>query len=77
MVRLAGLLLVLILLPFSAFAEKRVALLIGNEAYGSEIGRLANPHNDVALPLRCNNCEAETGANLCAPRRTAAVATRR
>src|SRR5262245_41926091 len=29
--------------------EKRVALLIGNEAYTSEIGRLANPHNDVAL----------------------------
>jgi uncharacterized caspase-like protein len=25
------------------------ALLIGNEAHGTEIGRLANPHNDVAL----------------------------
>lgn len=49
MVRLAGLLLALTLLPVSAFAEKRVALLIGNEAYGSEIGRLANPYNDVAL----------------------------
>jgi uncharacterized caspase-like protein len=33
----------------AARAEKRIALLIGNEAYGSEIGRLANPHNDVAL----------------------------
>ena len=33
----------------AALAEKRVALLIGNEAYASEIGRLANPHNDVAL----------------------------
>ena len=30
-------------------AEKRIALLIGNQSYGSEIGRLANPHNDVAL----------------------------
>src|SRR5262245_36230622 len=33
----------------SARAEKRIALLIGNEAYASEIGRLSNPHNDVAL----------------------------
>jgi uncharacterized caspase-like protein len=29
--------------------EKRIALLIGNQAYGNEIGRLANPHNDVVL----------------------------
>src|SRR5262249_9816604 len=35
--------------PASAQAEKRIALLIGNEGYTSEIGRLANPHNDVAL----------------------------
>ena len=42
---------VLLLLPAAAFAqtEKRIALLIGNQGYGSEIGRLANPHNDVAL----------------------------
>src|SRR5262245_28539354 len=33
----------------AAFAEKRMALLIGNETYASEIGRLINPHNDVAL----------------------------
>jgi len=33
----------------SALAEKRIALFIGNEAYTTEIGRLANPHNDVAL----------------------------
>ena len=49
MVRLVGLLLWLSLLPFPALAEKREALLIGNETYSSEIGRLANPHNDVAL----------------------------
>src|SRR5262245_61734009 len=43
--------IVLLLLPVAAFAqtEKRIALLIGNQAYGSEIGRLANPHNDIAL----------------------------
>src|SRR5215470_1923434 len=33
----------------AAQAEKRIALLIGNEGYASEIGRLANPHNDVTL----------------------------
>src|SRR5262249_30698213 len=37
------------LMPSAAFAEKRIALLIGNEGYGSAIGRLTNPHNDVAL----------------------------
>ena len=43
--------IVLLLLPTAlhAQAEKRIALLIGNQAYGNEIGRLANPHNDVAL----------------------------
>jgi uncharacterized caspase-like protein len=37
------------LVPSIAQAEARFALLIGNEAYGSAIGRLANPHNDVSL----------------------------
>src|SRR5262245_50205162 len=32
-----------------ALADKRLALLIGNQAYSPEIGRLVNPHNDVAL----------------------------
>ena len=41
----------LLLLPTALHppAEKRIALLIGNQGHGSEIGRLANPHNDVAL----------------------------
>jgi formylglycine-generating enzyme required for sulfatase activity len=41
----------LLFLPTVVFAqaEKRIALLIGNQGYGGEIGRLANPHNDVAL----------------------------
>ena len=43
------LLLLLVLVPSVAHAEKRIALLIGNQGYGSEIGRLANPHNDIAL----------------------------
>ena len=41
--------LMLMLLPSAAQAEKRMALLIGNEGYTGEIGRLVNPHNDVAL----------------------------
>jgi formylglycine-generating enzyme required for sulfatase activity/uncharacterized caspase-like protein len=30
-------------------AQKRLALLVGNQAYNAEVGPLANPHNDVAL----------------------------
>ena len=33
----------------AAYADKRIALLIGNQGYGSEIGQLGNPHNDIAL----------------------------
>jgi formylglycine-generating enzyme required for sulfatase activity len=47
--RAAVIVLLIVLLPSPARAEARIALLIGNEAYGNEIGRLANPHNDVAL----------------------------
>src|SRR5262249_46515011 len=51
MVRAAIVLLLLMLVQSAAVAqgEKRIALLIGNEAYTNEVGRLANPHNDVAL----------------------------
>src|SRR5262245_27838662 len=49
MVRTAIGLIVWILLTTAAQAEKRIALLIGNQGYGGEIGRLANPHNDIAL----------------------------
>jgi len=43
--------LLLLLLPAAALAqaEKRIALLVGNQAYSAEIGVLANPHNDIAL----------------------------
>jgi uncharacterized caspase-like protein len=46
---LIGLFSILMLVSCHALAEKRMALLIGNETYSLEIGRLANPHNDVAL----------------------------
>ena len=32
----------------AAFAEARIALLIGNENYAPSVGPLSNPHNDVA-----------------------------
>jgi uncharacterized caspase-like protein len=41
--------LLVLLVPSVAQAEKRLALLIGNEAYAPTIGALANPHNDVAV----------------------------
>jgi uncharacterized caspase-like protein len=49
MVRIALVLLFSLLLAPAALAEKRVALLIGNESYATDIGRLDNPHNDIAL----------------------------
>ena len=49
MLRAAVILFLIAVLPSPLRAEARIALLIGNEAYGNEIGRLANPHNDVAL----------------------------
>jgi uncharacterized caspase-like protein len=45
----AAIAIVLLLLPTGVQAEKRIALLIGNQGYGNDIGRLANPHKDVAL----------------------------
>jgi hypothetical protein len=45
MLRAAVIILLIALLPAHVRAEARVALLIGNEGYATEIGRLANPHN--------------------------------
>ena len=49
MVRIAITILMLMFMSSVAHAEKRIALLIGKQAYGNEIGRLTNPHNDIAL----------------------------
>ena len=35
--------------PLAAAAEPRLALIIGNSEYGSEMGRLPNPANDAKL----------------------------
>jgi hypothetical protein len=41
----------LLLIPAAAFAqaEKRIALLIGNQGYADTVGPLQNPHKDIAL----------------------------
>jgi len=49
MMRAAVIALLFVLLPLEARSEAKIALLVGNEAYSREIGRLVNPHNDVAL----------------------------
>jgi len=49
MLRAAVIILLLVLVPADARAEAKIALLVGNEDYRGESGRLANPHNDVAL----------------------------
>jgi uncharacterized caspase-like protein len=50
MVRVA-IVLLLVLLPSAAWAqaEKRIALLIGNQGYPREVGPLKNPHKDVRI----------------------------
>jgi formylglycine-generating enzyme required for sulfatase activity len=49
MVRVAVALVFLLVLPSAAFAQSRVALLIGNQSYNARVGPLKNPHNDIAL----------------------------
>jgi uncharacterized caspase-like protein len=51
MVRAVIFLFLLALMPSAATAqaEKRIALLIGNQDYNANVGRLKNPHDDVAL----------------------------
>lgn len=47
--RLAALALICATWPLAAAAEPRLALIIGNSEYGSEMGRLPNPANDAKL----------------------------
>ena len=49
MVRAAIALLLLLLVPSAAQAEKRIALLIGNKDYKAGVGALVNPLNDVRV----------------------------
>ena len=60
---LAAVCLVIFACASPAQAQQRVALLIGNQAYTSEIGPLSNPRNDVALlaqALKALNFEVTT-----------------
>jgi uncharacterized caspase-like protein len=48
-VRAAIALLLLVFAPSAAFAEKRIALLIGNKDYKPGVGALVNPLNDARV----------------------------
>jgi uncharacterized caspase-like protein len=48
----------------SAQAEKRIALLIGNQDYDASVGRLKNPHNDISI---VGQALAEQGFELIPP----------
>jgi len=46
------------LLPSAAFAQTKIALLIGNQTYDASVGMLKNSHNDIAIvgeALRAQN----------------------
>src|SRR6516162_486988 len=48
------------LLPSAVFAQAKIALLIGNQAYDASVGILKNSHNDIAVvgeALRAQNFE--------------------
>src|SRR5262249_14897242 len=47
--RLVVCLVFLVLLQSAARAEKRMALLIGNQGYATEVGPLKNPHKDIRI----------------------------
>jgi uncharacterized caspase-like protein len=49
MLRSVVFLMVLLLAHSAALAEKRIALLIGNQDYDASVGKLKNPRNDIAV----------------------------
>jgi len=49
MLRIAVVVLLAALLPSLARAEARIALLIGNQGYATDVGPLKNPLNDIRL----------------------------
>src|SRR5215467_6523006 len=49
MLRAAVVVLLVAFLSSYAQAEPRIALLIGNQGYATEVGPLRNPHNDIRL----------------------------
>ncbi len=58
----------LLLLHSAALAEKRVALVIGNQGYASDVGPLKNPHNDIRI---VGTALAKVGFEVIAPVRDA------
>src|SRR5438552_1293295 len=68
MLRAVVALLILMLVPSAAFAETRVALVIGNQAYNNQVGPLRNPHRDIAV---VGKALTEVGFKVLTPRKDA------
>jgi hypothetical protein len=48
-VAIAFLMLLVVAPPCAAWAQAKIALLIGNQAYDRSVGVLKNPHNDISV----------------------------
>jgi carboxyl-terminal processing protease len=68
MLRVAVVVFLIALLPAHARAEARIALLIGNQGYATEVGPLKNPYRDVAI---VGAALAKVGFEILAPVRDA------
>jgi branched-chain amino acid transport system substrate-binding protein len=68
LLRSAFCILILVLLHSAAFAEKRIALVIGNQSYAREVGPLTNPHKDIRI---VGAALAKVGFEIIAPVRDA------
>jgi len=58
----------LVLFPSRVLAEKRIALLIGNQGYAPEVGPLKDPHEDISI---VGAVLAKVGIEILAPLRDA------
>ena len=67
--RLAACVLLVVLFPSGALAEKRIALVIGNQGYATDVGPLKNPHKDIFI---VGAALARVGFEILAPLRDAA-----
>jgi formylglycine-generating enzyme required for sulfatase activity len=66
--RIAACLLLVVLFPSGVLAEKRIALVIGNQGYATDVGPLKNPHKDIFI---LGAALARVGFEILAPLRDA------
>lgn len=65
---IGALLIAVVLLSAPAYAQKRIALVIGNQGYDASVGPLKNPHNDIAV---VGEALGEVGFKMLTPRKDA------